>query len=161
MIGSEFSKMRYVTAKKLYKHTIKQRIINKIRPYFINVNKWNFNFEERTSPLIVDYKKARNYLLPKEKYPFDYFPCVINDWDNTARAGNKSLILHESTPALWQEHLQEACKYVENNTREKQIIFIKSWNEWAEANYLEPDTKWGFGYLKVVKIIKEKFNKVN
>ena len=159
MVGSEFSKMRYVTAKKHQKQTITRRIINKLKYYLVNVNKWNFDFDARTQPLIVDYKKACNYLLPTEKYPFDCFPCVISDWDNTARAGNKSLVLQGSTPALWSDHLTEACEYVKKNQPENQIVFIKSWNEWAEGNYLEPDTKWGFSYLKVVKSIKEKFNK--
>ena len=32
-----------------------------------------------------------------------------------------------------------------------QIIVIKSWNEWAEGNYVEPDVKFGRGYLDAIK----------
>jgi len=100
-------------------------------------------------------------LLPKESYTYDYHPCVVNDWDNTARAFNKSVVLHGSTPELWESHLEEACKYVSHNNPKRQIVFIKSWNEWAEGNYLEPDSKWGFAYLQVIKKIKEKYQSIN
>ena len=30
-------------------------------------------------------------------------------------------------------------------------MFIKSWNEWGEGNYLEPDIKFGKKYLDVLK----------
>lgn len=33
----------------------------------------------------------------------------------------------------------------------RQFVFIKSWNEWAESNYLEPDTEWGYSYLQAIK----------
>ena len=38
---------------------------------------------------------------------------------------------------------------------EYNIIVIKSWNEWAEGNYLEPDSVNGRNYLKVTKEISE------
>ncbi len=31
------------------------------------------------------------------------------------------------------------------------IILIKSWNEWGEGNYLEPDIRFGRKYLEVLK----------
>ena len=59
--------------------------------------------------------------------------------------------MHNSTPNLFRIHLNEALAGIKNREFEKRIIFIKSWNEWAEGNYLEPDIKYGKAYLKVIK----------
>ena len=37
------------------------------------------------------------------------------------------------------------------------FVVIKSWNEWAEGNYIEPDSKYGRKWLEVVKRIKQEF----
>ena len=31
------------------------------------------------------------------------------------------------------------------------MVFLKSWNEWGEGNYMEPDLKFGRGYLEALK----------
>ena len=34
---------------------------------------------------------------------------------------------------------------------DEQILFIKSWNEWAEGNYLEPDAEYGVAKLEALR----------
>jgi hypothetical protein len=34
---------------------------------------------------------------------------------------------------------------------QQNLIFIKSWNEWAEGNHLEPDLRFGMSYLEVIR----------
>ena len=31
------------------------------------------------------------------------------------------------------------------------IVFIKSWNEWAEGNYMEPDLRFGKQYIEACR----------
>jgi lipopolysaccharide biosynthesis protein len=79
------------------------------------------------------------------------YPSVVPGWDNTPRAGPKGVALHGATPELFAEHLREILDSVADRPAEDRIVFIKSWNEWAEGNYLEPDRKFGHGYLNAVR----------
>jgi hypothetical protein len=54
------------------------------------------------------------------------------------------MVLKNYTPKLFKKHVETIIHLVNNNPG---IIFLKSWNEWAEGNYMEPDLKWGHGYL--------------
>ena len=79
------------------------------------------------------------------------FPIVINDFDNTARAGNRGVVLNNSSPEKFEKHLSNAINSISKSSSNEKIIFVKSWNEWAEGNYFESDSKWGNGYLKIFK----------
>ena len=30
-------------------------------------------------------------------------------------------------------------------------LFLKAWNEWGEGNYVEPDQKFGHGYIQAIR----------
>ncbi|MRX67905.1 Glycosyltransferase WbsX [Flavobacterium resistens] len=108
---------------------------------------------KRLKPIIIDYSKAVsriNVTFPNQKY----IPCVFPNWDNSARSGKKSLIFINSNPESWKKHLQKAVDELLKNPKNPQIIMIKSWNEWAEGNHLEPDLKFGFKWLEVLKNVK-------
>jgi hypothetical protein len=103
--------------------------------------------EKRNSPLLIDYSKLLQYISSWPETDYDYFPLVVPDWDNSARAGKNAMIVTGSTPELWCRHVRKAIDYSERYSGDRNIVVIKSWNEWAEGNYLEPDQKWGDAYL--------------
>ena len=47
--------------------------------------------------------------------------------------------------------MRDALRIVEKKEPEHRIIFLRSWNEWAEGNYVEPDLKYGHGFLEAIK----------
>lgn len=103
-------------------------------------------------PRVVEYREAIKHLVPDlNQLDREAYPCVFPNWDNTPRKGRKGLVLANSTPQLFEQHLRDAVQAVAGREEEHRIVFLKSWNEWAEGNYLEPDTKWGLQYLEALK----------
>jgi hypothetical protein len=102
-------------------------------------------------PAIYSYKKILPELLGQKIPNNGEYPCVIPNWDNTPRSGKNGLVLHGSNPELFRIHFRKALQIIQNYPPEHKIVFVKSWNEWAEGNHLEPDLKFGRGYLKVIK----------
>ncbi len=48
-----------------------------------------------------------------------------------------------STPERFAAHLRRAIELASAAPADEQVVMIKSWNEWAEGNYLEPDREFG------------------
>lgn len=102
-------------------------------------------------PELILYEDYIRLGLPELRRGRDEFPCVMPNWDNTARSGRKGWVFVGSTPELFGQHLREAIASVADKPAEKRLVFVKSWNEWAEGNYLEPDVKFGKGYLEACR----------
>lgn len=97
------------------------------------------------------YKDIVKLLFNEYDYQNNCYPSIYPQWDRSARSGRRATIYTGSTPDLFKKHLEEALKIVSNKPIENRIIFLRSWNEWAEGNYVEPDLKFGHGYLDVIK----------
>jgi hypothetical protein len=104
----------------------------------------------RGRPAVTDYECYVNHSCNGNIADYE-FPVVVPNWDNTPRVGSKGLVLTNSHPKLFRILLRKALEQIKSRPSEHQIIFLKSWNEWAEGNYLEPDSKFGLSYLEVVK----------
>jgi hypothetical protein len=102
-------------------------------------------------PTIYTYKRIIYNLLSEKNLDIEDYPCTIPNWDNTPRSGKNGLVFNNSTPEIFRLHLKKAIEKIERYPAERKIIFIKSWNEWAEGNHLEPDLKFGKRYLDVIK----------
>lgn len=103
---------------------------------------------------VVDYKKALKYFINvKEDSLDDVIPTILPNWDHSPRSGGKGVILHGSSPNLFMKNIELALSCVEFKPSDRRIILLKSWNEWAEGNYVEPDIRFGKGYLDVIKTL--------
>lgn len=98
-----------------------------------------------------DYGKIIEQLGDKDDFEENVYPTILPGYDRTARAGRRAVIYYNNTPELFGKHLDKILTYVKNKSDEHKIIFLKSWNEWGEGNYMEPDLKYGYSYLNELK----------
>lgn len=78
-------------------------------------------------------------------------PTILPNWDHTPRSGKKGIVLYGSTPESFRTCLRKKLHTIKNKPLEKRFLIIKSWNEWAEGNHMEPDLRFGKAYLEVLK----------
>ena len=77
-------------------------------------------------------------------------PGAFVDWDNTARKGERGYVIEGASPEKFKKYFSMQIKNAREKY-EKDYIFIFAWNEWAEAGYLEPDEKFGYGYVEALR----------
>ncbi len=88
--------------------------------------------------------------IPEDKLE-NVYPMLIPNWDRTPRVGRGCTIYTNSTPEVFENQVRKVIDLVANKQEEHRIAFLKSWNEWGEGNYVEPDLKYGRGYLDVLR----------
>jgi hypothetical protein len=104
----------------------------------------------KTPELLYEYKD-----LVEERVEHgnddDEIPCVIPNWDNTPRSGYNGRVFLNESPKLYQQWLEKTIRDSQVKEFDERLVFVKSWNEWAEGNYLEPDEQWGKQYLDATR----------
>lgn len=101
-------------------------------------------------PTVYEYDEVLDLIVGDPTDGLETYPCVVPNWDNTPRSGKNGLVLKGSTPALFGRQLEKAVRITAHLPSERRFIFVKSWNEWAEGNYLEPDLDHQHQYLQVL-----------
>ena len=96
-------------------------------------------------------RKINRKLYTKEDTLENIYPTIMPNWDRSPRSGKKARIYTNSTPEIFAEQVEMALDLVKDKQPEHQIIFLMSWNEWAEGNYMEPDLKFGHGFLDALR----------
>lgn len=104
-------------------------------------------------PEILRYATAAPHFISNIDSRPDCIPTIIPNWDHTPRSGRNGYVLHKSNPTAFGRHVTDVLSLVAG--KELPIAFIKSWNEWGEGNYLEPDARFGTAYLDTLKACKE------
>jgi hypothetical protein len=111
-------------------------------------------------PLKISYALMIKYFVQNEESASNVYPSIIPNWDHTPRSGHKGSVFHNSTPELFADHVKDVFNIVKDKEEEDKIIFLKSWNEWGEGNYMEPDLKFGKKYIEVLGKLRTELNKI-
>ena len=104
-------------------------------------------FKKRNS---ISMKQFMKYYTISNKYKVT-IPVTIPNWDNTPRAFENGIAITDADPLFFKQQLEIAFRHLSESEKHPGFIFIKSWNEWAEGNYLEPDIETGHAYLQVIR----------
>jgi hypothetical protein len=104
----------------------------------------------RRRPKLYPYEKLARRQLEPSRLPYPVLPMVVSNWDSTPRFGRHGFVLEGSTPELFEVAVTHAIDAVQDLPRDQRIVFLKSWNEWAEGNYVEPDRRHGDAYLRAL-----------
>jgi lipopolysaccharide biosynthesis protein len=80
------------------------------------------------------------------------WPAVCPSWDNTARKMERAHSLIHASPENYLTWLKEVVSFLrKDRPLGERIVFINAWNEWGEGCHLEPDNKFGYGYLNATR----------
>lgn len=125
--------------------TLRVKFFNKLkRMLFLgkHINKHNF-------------AKCYKMLVNNDAKRSDVYPLLLAGYDRSPRAGKAAQIFYNFTPETWRKHIKDVLSYIEDKDDEHNIVILKSWNEWGESNYIEPDIRYG---TKMLDILNEEVN---
>lgn len=128
---SHVNSTKYFSSRKLF------HPVNFIREQLIK--RFGFN---TIGPVVYNYT---NLVSKYNRFSHDESPAIFTGWDTTPRHGRRGTILMDFTVESFTDHLKKVFHHAIKNNSE--LIIIKSWNEWAEGNLMEPDTVFGDSIL--------------
>jgi hypothetical protein len=117
-------------------------------------------------PFVQDYRecaaaRAAQWRSFGERSGLPYMPAVATGWDATPRGadfGDKRPDKYPWSPVVTGEHpehfaraLQRARAFRSPRSVGDPLVLIASLNEWSEGHYLEPDDRFGAGWLEAVR----------
>ncbi|WP_240386501.1 glycoside hydrolase family 99-like domain-containing protein [Asaia bogorensis] len=104
--------------------------------------------DEDMTARVYDYAELVDKALADPEPDFPRIRTVSPSWDNDPRRQGAGLVLHGSSPRLYERWLGETIRQAHAAPFfNEPIVCVNAWNEWAEGAYLEPDVHFGAAYL--------------
>jgi lipopolysaccharide biosynthesis protein/SAM-dependent methyltransferase len=100
---------------------------------------------------IFSYDQVVSSSALKPEPDYKLLRTAMLSWDNTARKQNNSHIFHGFSLMRYKQWLSTLCGNVSRSDKyspQEKLVFVNAWNEWAEGTHLEPDRRYGYGYLQ-------------
>ena len=102
-------------------------------------------------PRVYNYSKVMKWFVGLEDKELTSIPSIFSGWDHTPRSGYDGLVFNNYNPRNFGKHVDEVLESIDAKPAKNKFVMLKSWNEWAEGNYVEPDLKYGKQFLEVLK----------
>ncbi len=123
---------------------------------FLKPKRYVENLDPNFKGYLYDYNDIVEIALRKKRVNYSLYRGAMLGFDNVARKLNSGVIFHNFTIESYKKWLLGCIAYEKHyQPKEKQILFINSWNEWGEGTYLEPDEKFGLQYLEATKEVMD------
>lgn len=106
---------------------------------------------------LYSYQKMVEHYTPQYQSGTVKFRGVMPSWDNEARRPGAGVNFIGANPMLYSQWLRKACKATALHHQQERLLFINAWNEWAEGAHLEPDRRFGYGYLQATATILSQY----
>lgn len=100
---------------------------------------------------VFDFAAVVHQRIRQPPPSYRLYRTAMAGWDNTARLGRRAFIFHHATPALYELWLRNLVTAARLGHPDHRLVFINAWNEWSEGAHLEPDQRFGTGYLEATR----------
>lgn len=133
----------------LWLRKLKRRILLNIEKY-LHITATNFKLSRIKDNLtIYSYDELWNSIIQSDPMTDKSIPGAFVNWDNTPRRGARGSVVDGATPLKFKKYLKQQIIHAKKDYKQD-MMFVFAWNEWGEGGYLEPDERYGYGYLNAV-----------
>ena len=123
--------------------------LKKHLPALFKFRNWVSSNLSRSKPQIIDYKALYPTFTTTEECYEDVIPQLVPQWDHTPRSGAHGTAWIDATPENFFLHAKQVLDVLRH--KKNKTVILKSWNEWGEGNYMEPDTTFGNGFIEALR----------
>ena len=100
--------------------------------------------------------KTINELILEKDYDSreDVIPFLFPQWDHTPRSGRMGDLVKDASPKNFELQAERVLKLAAS--KKNNLVILKSWNEWGEGNFMEPDQTFGRGFIEALRSVVDK-----
>jgi hypothetical protein len=124
---------------------------------------------EWKGPLLQDYdacarRRSQEWPRYATESRLPYVPSIAPGWDASPRAADFgaerprkypwSPVVTGEHPERFAEALSRGAEFSRRQGGDEPLLFVASLNEWSEGHYLEPDERFGNGWLEAVRALR-------
>lgn len=100
--------------------------------------------------LAIATESRRRADARRRAVPADRLAVVPVGWDDSPGRGSEGTVVQGRSPRLFEEALAAALTRAEQAPEGERLVFVNAWNAWVQGASLEPDERFGRGYLAAV-----------